>query len=195
MRACTLKKKQKTAIWSWRRRDGGKVAPVTVVYSCHQLLFLCLQPIQVVGWCSFITQRETGNFGPNWRIHFSKQFSCKQVDISCANSHNLCITNLNHYIMTKHVDHSYNYRVGRPAIIPSTVVINDASVLKVISMKTFPVTVQEAKNGCEWWRERFAWQWSVCPAVPTKERINWSCEVISTEETGVQPQYETAAHS
>lgn len=105
------------------------------------------------------------------------------------------LRNLNRYIMTKRADRSYNYSVGRPAIIPSTVVINDASVLKVISMKTFPVTVQEAKTGCEWWRGRLAWQWSVCAAVPTKQRIDWSCEVISGEETGAEPLYETTASS
>lgn len=149
MRACTYKKNCKKRPFD--REDGEMEGKwhLSLLYIVVTMPFLRLQPIQVVGWCSFITQRQTGNFGPNWRIHFSKQFSCKQVDISCANSYNLSITNLNHYIMTKHVDHSYNYRVGRPAIIPSTVVINDASVLKVISMKTFPVTVQEAKNGCE----------------------------------------------
>lgn len=61
----------------------------------------------------------------------------------------LSVANLNQYIITKHVDYSYNYRVGHPAIIPSTLMINDVSVLKAISVKTFPVTAQEAKNGCE----------------------------------------------
>lgn len=73
----------------------------------------------------------------------------RQVDVSDANYNRLSITNLNQYIITKHVGYSCNYRVGHPAIIPSTLMINDVSMLKVISMKTFPVTAQEAKNGRE----------------------------------------------
>lgn len=123
------------------------MAPVTVIV-LSRCFFLRLEHIP--DWLEqFYYSDVPETLGQVSESTFQSSFHANKLTFPVPTPYKLSITNLNHSVMTKRVHHSYNYRVSYPAIIPSTVMINDASVLKVISVETFPVTVGEAKNGCE----------------------------------------------